>query len=404
MGCVTPLGSTVSELWDGVKNGRSGIKIIDFAKEAGYPTYIGGSVSGFDPLKYITPVENKRFDKFIVYGLGAAQQAYDDAGLASANLDLVRCGVLAGSGIGGLNIFTSQHNEFIKRGYKGVSPFFIPLLITNMLAGMIAIRFKFRGTNFSISSACATSNHSIGTAFKLIQSGYSDLLFAGGSEAAISDMGFSGFIQIGALSGRNDAPEKASRPFDKDRDGFVMSDGSGIVVLEDYEHAKRRGARIHAEVIGTGMSDDAHHMAAPHPEGEGAALALQVALHDAGIKPEDVDYINMHGTSTPAGDPAECKAIHQVFGAHASKLCVSSTKSMVGHMLGAAGGVELIATIKGLQEGIAHPTINVDNQDPSCDLDVVPNKAIRRDIRVAMSNSFGFGGHNGVVVVKRFDG
>jgi 3-oxoacyl-[acyl-carrier-protein] synthase II len=404
MGCVTPLGSTVDQFWDGVKNGRSGIGVIDPIKAMNFPVYIGGLVKDFDPLKYILPVENKRFDRFITYGLGAAQQAYDDAGLKDAPVDLDRCGVLVGSGIGGLNIFMQQHKAYLEKGYKVVSPFFIPLLITNMLAGQIAIRFKFRGVNFSVSSACATSNHSVGTAFKFIQGGYADVIFAGGAEAAINEMGIAGFIQIQALSKRNDEPGKASRPFDRDRDGFVMADGSGVLVLEELEHAKKRGAKIHAEIIGTGMSDDAYHMAAPQPDGEGAALALKMALADAKLNPEQVDYINMHGTSTPAGDPAECKAIKKAFGDHAKRLCVNSTKSMIGHMLGAAGGVELIATVKCLQEGLVHPTINVENQDPECDLDVVPNTARERPVKVALSNSFGFGGHNGVVAVRKFEG
>ena len=403
MGAVTPLGNSVDEFWDNVKNGKSGVVLIDEFKEADYSTQIGATIKNFDASQYnITKVEEKRYDKFVTFGLAAAQMAYDDAGLEEGNFDPKKTGSLVGSGIGGINVFMEQHDAFRERGSRFISPFFIPMLITNILSGFIAIRHGFKGPNFSISSACATSNHSIGTAFKFIQSGMAEILFAGGAEGAINDMGLGGFMKMKAVSSRNDAPEKASRPFDKDRDGFVMADGAGVVVLEELEHAKKRGAKIYAEVIGVGMSDDAHHMAAPHPDGEGAALALELALEDAHINKEDVDYINTHGTSTPVGDISEIKAIKQIFGDVAKKLFISSTKSMVGHMLGASGAAELIATVKGMNDGIIHPTINVDNQDPECDLNVVPNQAIEHDVKIAMSDSFGFGGHNSVLVVKKY--
>lgn len=403
MGAVTPLGNSVDEFWNNVKNGKSGVVLIDEFKEADYTTQIGATIKNFDASQFnITKVEEKRYDKFVTFGLAAAQMAYDDAGLEEGNFDPKKTGSLVGSGIGGINVFMEQHDAFRERGSRFISPFFIPMLITNILSGFIAIRHGFKGPNFSISSACATSNHSIGTAFKLLQSGMAEILFAGGSEGAINDMGLGGFIKMKAVSSRNDAPEKASRPFDKDRDGFVMGDGSGVVVLEELEHAKKRGAKIYAEIIGVGMSDDAYHMAAPHPEGDGAALALELALDDAQINKEDVDYINTHGTSTPVGDIVEVKAIKKTFGDAAKKLFINSTKSMVGHMLGASGAVELIATVKGMNEGIIHPTINVENQDPECDLNVVPNQAIEHDVKIAMSDSFGFGGHNAVIVVKKY--
>jgi len=403
MGAVTPLGNSVDEFWDNVKNGKSGVVLIDEFKKAGYATQIGATIKNFDASQYnITKMEEKRYDKFVTFGLAAAQMAYDDAGLEEGNFDPKKTGSLVGSGIGGINVFMEQHDAFREKGSRFISPFFIPMLITNILSGFIAIRHGFTGPNFSISSACATSNHSIGTAFKFIQSGMAEILFAGGAEGAINDMGLGGFMKMKAISSRNDAPEKASRPFDKDRDGFVMAEGAGVVVLEELEHAKKRGAKIYAEVIGVGMSDDAHHMAAPHPDGEGAALALELALEDAQINKEDVDYINTHGTSTPAGDISEVKAIKQTFGDAAKKLFISSTKSMIGHMLGAAGAAELIATVKGMNEGIIPPTINVENQDPECDLNVVPNQAIEHDVNIAMSDSFGFGGHNAVLVVKKY--
>lgn len=403
MGAVTPLGNSVDEFWNNVKNGKSGVVLIDEFKEADYTTQIGATIKNFDASQFnITKVEEKRYDKFVTFGLAAAQMAYDDAGLEEGNFDPKKTGSLVGSGIGGINVFMEQHDAFRERGSRFISPFFIPMLITNILSGFIAIRHGFKGPNFSVSSACATSNHSIGTAFKFIQSGMAEILFAGGAEGAINDMGLGGFIKMKAVSSRNDAPEKASRPFDKDRDGFVMGDGAGVVVLEELEHAKKRGAKIYAEVIGVGMSDDAYHMAAPHPEGDGAALALELAMEDAQINKEDVDYINTHGTSTPAGDIAEVKAVKKTFGDVSKKLFINSTKSMIGHMLGAAGAVELITTVKEINEGIIHPTINVENQDPECDLNVVPNQAIEHDVKIAMSDSFGFGGHNAVLVVKKY--
>lgn len=402
MGAVTPLGHTIDEYWDGLKNGRSGIRVLEEYKEKGFPSHIGGSIQNLETGSLFTPMELKRFDKFIVYGLAAASYAWDHSGLDKDKIDPKRTGALVGSGIGGLNIFMEQHEKYLEKGYKAVSPFFIPMLISNMLSGQIANRYGLMGPNFCIASACATSNHSVGTAYRFIQHGEVDIVFAGGAEGAITGMGLSGFINMKAVSRRNDAPEKASRPFDKDRDGFVMADGAGVVILEELEHAKKRGARIYAEVIGMGMSDDAYHMAAPHPEGSGALLAMQIAMKDAKVNPEDIDYVNMHGTSTPVGDIAETKAIHKAFGESAKKLTVSSTKSMVGHMLGAAGGVELIATMKTMEESLIAPTINVENQDPECDLDVVPNVAREKNVDIAMSNSFGFGGHNGVIIVKKY--
>jgi 3-oxoacyl-[acyl-carrier-protein] synthase II len=358
-------------------------------------------VDNFKPEDYIEPKEARRMDRFLQMGMASAKLAYEDANLHQTEFDKTRTGVIIGSGIGGLKLFEDQHSFYLQTGK--VSPYFIPMLITNMISGMVAIKYGLKGPNFSVTSACATSNHAIASAYELIKRNKAEIILAGGSEASITPMGIQGFAIMKALSTRNDEPEKASRPFDKDRDGFVMGEGAGVVVLEELEHAKKRGAKIYAEMIGVGMTDDAYDMVAPHPDGESAALCMKLCIEDAKIKPEDVDYINAHGTSTPLGDLAEIKAIKKAFGNHSKKILVSSTKSMIGHLLGAAGAVELIATILGIVNDVVLPTINLDNYDPQIDIDCVPNVERKQKINVAISNSFGFGGHNCTIAVKKYE-
>ncbi len=400
MGIICPVGNSVPEAWSAIVAGRSGIRPITHFDVSAFPTRFGGTIMDFDPTRYVNAKDVKKMDPFIHYGMAAAIQAIEDAGLEASVDDPTRVGVCIGSGIGGLPGIETGYGAFLNGGPRKISPFFVPSNIINMASGDVSIRYGFKGPNYAIVSACATGTHCIGEAAKLIAYGDVDVMVAGGAEMATSPTGLGGFCAARALSTRNDAPERASRPWDKDRDGFVLSDGAGVVILEDYERARGRGASIYAELVGFGMNSDAYHMTAPSPGGEGAAACMRLALRSAGLDPADIDYINAHGTSTPAGDKAETEAVKLVCGDSAGKVAVSSTKSMVGHMLGAAGGAEAVFTILALRDQIAPPTINLENPDPECDLDYVPNVARRQKIRVAMSNSFGFGGTNGTLVFK----
>ena len=402
MGMVSPVGVGVEESWRALVAGRSGIGPITLFDASTFPTRIAGEVRGFEPEKFMDRKEVRRNDRFIHFALAAADMAVKDSGLELDKVDLDRVGAIVGSGMGGLRELEDTHTTFEQRGVRKIGPFFIPSIIINLAPGQIALRYGLRGPNFSPVSACATSNHSIGDALMYIERGMADVIIAGGAEATLTPLGVGGFCAARALSERNDAPEKASRSFDRGRDGFVAAEGSGIVVLEEYEHARRRGARIYAEVAGYGASCDANHITAPAPEGEGGQRAMRMALADAGLRPEQVGYVNTHGTSTPQGDVAECQAIRKVFGDWADQgLKVSSSKSMTGHMLGAAGGVEAIVSILALQRGVIPPTINVDDQDPECRLDVVPNVAREARLEAVMSNSFGFGGTNAVLAFRK---
>ncbi|MCL6453001.1 MAG: beta-ketoacyl-ACP synthase II [Alicyclobacillus sp.] len=404
LGVVTPLGSTVSTFWDNLTAGKSGISLIDELDTTDYPVKIGGVVRDFEPEQYIDKKEIRRLDKFAQFAIGAASQALADAGLQITPENAERVGVLIGSGIGGIHTLLENYRILLERGPKRVSPFVVPMMIANIASGQISIMFGAKGPNATPVTACATGSHAIGDAFKIIQRGAADCMIAGGAEAAITDLALAGFSNAKALSTRNEEPERASRPFDRDRDGFVMAEGAGVMILESLEHATARGARIYAEVIGYGMSADAYHITAPEPEGAGAAQAMRQAIEDAGIHPEDVDYINAHGTSTDIGDKQETLAIKRVFGEHAYRLAVSSNKSMLGHTLGAAGGVEGVATVLTICKGLLPPTINYETPDPDCDLDYVPNQARRAEVDIALSNSFGFGGHNAVVAFRKYSG
>ena len=403
VGAVTPLGIGVEALWEGVLAGRSGIRRISRFDPSPFPCQIAGEVPDFDPTAFIDRKEARRMDRFTQFAMATVAMALRDAGLDPASLDGDRLGVVMGTGIGGIETFVEQAAVMAERGPDRVSPFFIPMMIANMAAGQVAIRYRARGPNTTVVTACAASAHAIGEAFRILQRGQADVMITGGSEAAIVPLGLAGFCAMKALSTRNDRPEAASRPFDRGRDGFVMAEGAGALILETLEHARRRGARIYAEIIGYGSTADAHHITQPAPGGEGGARAMEAALADAGIDPTDVDYINAHGTSTPQGDVAETLAIKRVFGDHAYRLAVSSTKSMTGHLLGAAGAVEAILTVLALRDGVLPPTINLDDPDPECDLDYVPHRARPRAIRVALSNSFGFGGQNACLAFRRYD-
>jgi 3-oxoacyl-[acyl-carrier-protein] synthase II len=402
IGSITPLGKSVPEFWDGLLQGRSGIRPITHFDISEFPTKFAGQVPDYKPTDYFEAKEARRLDKFTQYALIASQEAIDDSGLELNEIDKNRVAVLIGTGIGGFEVFFRQCLEFEKRGPKGVSPFFIPMLIPDIAAGHVSIKYGFRGPNYCAVSACATGSHNIGLAFDHIRYGTADYAVCGGTEAPVFEMGVAGFNAIRAMSTRNDDPEGASRPFDATRDGFVLGEGSGILVLEEYESAKKRGAQIHAEICSYGFSADAYHITAPDPEGNGVILAMKSALDAAGIKPEDVEHINMHGTSTPLGDIAETNSIKKVFGEHAYKMNLNSTKSMTGHMLGAAGAAESLATILALKNGIIPPTINYKVPDPGCDLNYTVNKAVQRDIKYAINNAFGFGGHNTSLVFKKF--
>lgn len=405
MGALSPLGNTVEENWDAMKNGRSGIRRIENIDSEALAVHIGGEVRNYDPSPYFKkdPKAVRRCDRFEQLAMGAAAQALENAGIDPEKVDCTRVGVMIGSGIGGLGIHGDNCETLIKSGPRRVSPFCIPYMITNMAAGMISIEYGFGGPNMSISTACATANHSIGEAWRIMKFGDADVMICGGAEAAILPIGITGFANMKALSTRNDDPATASRPYDIDRDGFVMAEGAGVIVLETLEHAKARGANILAELVGYGLSSDAYHLTSPMPEGEGASRCMQMALDHAGLKPEDVDYINTHGTSTTLGDICETRAIKRTFGDYAKNgLVVSSTKSMTGHLLGAAGAIELLACVMAIRDNYIPPTINVFNQDPECDLDVCPNEGRSKKVDVALSNSFGFGGHNASLIVKRY--
>jgi len=405
MGMLSPLGNDVASSWEGIQAGRSGIGKIERFDASEYNTRIGGAIRDLDLEPYLSPKEARKLDAFIHYGLIAAQQAVDDSGLAEYDeLDRDRVGIAIGSGIGGLEYIEKNVLTMEKSGPRKVSPFFVPASVINMISGNAAIRFGYRGPNIAIVTACTTGTHNIGYAARTIAYGDADVMLAGGSEMATTRTGIAAFSSARALSTRNDEPEKASRPWDRDRDGFVLSDGAGVVVLEELEHARKRGATIYGELVGFGMSDDAHHITAPPEDGEGAARSMNNALRDAGLKPEDVDYINAHGTSTLVGDVAEIAAVKRVFGDHASQVAMSSTKSMTGHLLGAAGAVEVIFCLLAIRDGVLPPTINLDNPAEGCDLDLVPNVCRSADVSVALSNSFGFGGTNGTLIVRRYEG
>jgi 3-oxoacyl-[acyl-carrier-protein] synthase II len=404
LGAVTPLANTVSETWEGIINGRSGISGIDSFDISSFATTFGGVIRNFDITQYIPAKDAQRMDGFIHYGIAAGCQAIEDSGIEVTEANAERIGVAIGSGIGGITGIEECHTLYEKSGARRISPFFVPGNIINMISGNLSIKYGMKGPNFAIVTACTTGTHNIGDAARLIKYGDADVMVAGGAERCTSSAtAMGGFISAKALSRRNDAPQIASRPWDKDRDGFVLSDGAGVVVLEELEHAKARGAKIYAELVGYGMGGDAYHMTTPSPGGAGAARCMRNALRDAGLNPETVDYINAHGTSTPAGDLGETQAMKTALGDHAYKVAISSTKSMLGHMLGAAGGIEAVLTALSIKNQIAPATINLDNQDPECDLDFIPNIARDMKINVAMSNSFGFGGTNGSLVFKRFE-
>jgi 3-oxoacyl-[acyl-carrier-protein] synthase II len=399
MGTVNPLALDVAGTWKALGEGRSGVAPITLFDTTAFKVHFGGEVKGFNPENYFEPKTARRLDRFAQFALAASLEAVKDSAIDFGKEDPYRCGVVLGSGIGGLNEFEEQHSRYRDLGPGKISPFVIPKMIPNAAAGNVSIQFGLCGPNTAVSTACASAAHAVGDASRAIKWGYADVMLAGGTEAAITPMGLGGFASMRALSLRNDDPPSASRPFDKDRDGFVLAEGAGMLVLEELEHARRRGATLYAEVLGTGNTADAHHITAPHPEGSGAAESMRLALRDSRLNPEDVDYVNAHGTSTELGDAAETKAIKQVFGPHAYKMAISSTKSMVGHLLGASAGVALIACALSIRHGAVHPTINLHTPDPECDLDYVPNNARVMPVRRAISNSFGFGGHNCCVVV-----
>jgi len=405
IGVVSPIGNNVADFWQNLVAGKSGIDTISSfdPDKYGLSVKIAAEVKNFNPEDYFDKKDAQKLSDFIKFAYAAAMEAIKDASLENANIDKDRVGVIVGTGIGGLKDIEEQNEILNEKGARRVSPFFIPYGIANMASGVIAIKYGFRGPNYCVVSACATGNHSIGDAFRIIQRGDADIMIAGGTESAITPLGIAGFASLKALSTRNDEPQKASRPFDKDRDGFVMGEGAGILILEEYEHAKKRGAKIYAEIKGYAATDDAFHVTAPCSDGEGAAMCMRLALKDASLNPEDIDYINAHGTSTPLNDKIETLAIKKVFKDHAYKLKISSNKSMIGHLLGAASAVEAVASVKTIETGTIPPTINLENPDPECDLDYVPNKAIQCDVRNVLSNSFGFGGTNACIILSKVD-
>jgi 3-oxoacyl-[acyl-carrier-protein] synthase II len=402
LGAVSPVGLSAADSWESVLKGRSGIAHLDVFDVSEFSTRIGGSIRNFDITDYISDKEARKMDVFIHFGLAAGCQAFEHSGVEVTAQNADRIGVAIGAGIGGITGIENGHNAFLKGGPRKISPFFVPSNIINMISGNLSIKYGLQGPNFAIVTACTTGTHNIGEAARVIKYGDADVMVAGGSEMATSPTSLGGFASAKALSRRNDEPELASRPWDRDRDGFVLSDGAGVMVLEELEHASRRGATIYAELVGFGMSADAYHMTQPPAGGEGAARCMRHALRDAGLNPEDIDYINAHGTSTPAGDLAETLAVKSVLGVHAYKVAVSSTKSMTGHMLGAAGGIEAIFSVRALCDQVAPPTINLDNPDPECDLDYIPHQARELRLKHVMSNSFGFGGTNGTLIFKKF--
>lgn len=401
MGIISPVGNTLAQAWGNISNGRSGIGRISRFDAQTFPTQIAGEVKDFDLAAYLSPKEARRYDTFIHYGLAAAIDALKDAGIEKRPADAERIGVCIGSGIGGLPLIEDTHLAYREGGVRKITPFFVPGSIINMISGILSINFGFKGPNFATVSACATSNHAFGEAQRLIEYGDADVMIAGGAEATVSPLGVGGFCAAKAMSTRNDDPASASRPWDVGRDGFVLGEGAGVMVLEELEHARARGARIYAEVAGYGMSSDAFHITAPAEDGEGAARSMTAALKNGRTNLDEIDYINAHGTSTPLGDIAETLAVKRAFGTHAMMLAVSSTKSMTGHLLGAAGGIEAIFTVLAIHNQVAPPTINLVEQDPACDLDYVPNHARPMKIRAALSNAFGFGGTNSTLVFRR---
>jgi len=402
LGAISSVGNTLDTFWDNISNGRSGVGPLTAVDPDNFPSKIAGQVNDFNPEDFFDPKEARRTDRVIQFAVAAADNAVADSKLDMSQEDPHRCGVIVGSGIGGLNTIEEQQQRYARRGTRAISPFLIPMMIVDMSAGMISIRHNMKGPNLCVVTACATAAHSIATAFRSIIFNDADVYVAGGSEAALSVLGIGGFCSMNALSTNyNDEPQRGSRPFDSGRDGFVMSEGAGIVILEELEHAKARGAHIYGEILAVGMSGDAHHMAAPEPQGRGAECAMRMALDQSGINPAEINYINAHGTSTPLGDISEVSAVHRIFGKDTSVM-MCSTKSMTGHTLGAAGGIELIATLLSMQNGIVPPTINQENQDPDCMVDCVPNQAREVQVSTAMSNSFGFGGHNASILIRKF--
>ena len=404
LGALTPVGNSTDEFWSAITQGRSGIGPITKFDSTGYPTRIAGEVREFDPLTYVDKKEARRLDPYLQYAIACAAMAVEDASLDVSKVDGTRFGVLIGSGIGGIQTLLETHKTLLDRGPDRVSPFFIPMMIVNMASGLVSMRFGAKGPNSAVVTACATGNHALGDALRIIQRDDADVMIAGGAEAIIVPLTIAGFCAMKAMSTRNDEPTRASRPFDAGRDGFVCGEGGGVLILEALEHAQRRDARIYAEIIGYGMTGDAHHMTAPDPTGDGAARAISAALTDARLDASAVGYINAHGTSTEYNDKFETLAIKRVFGDHAYRLAVSSTKSMTGHLLGAAGGVEAIATVLALHHGLLPPTINYEVPDPACDLDYVPNQARKQDVEFALSNAFGFGGTNATLAFRKYLG
>ena len=403
LGAITPIGNNVESFWQGIKSGKCGIDTVTHFDASGFKTQIAGEVKDFEPTDYIEKKEARKMDRFTQLAVVAASEAVADSGLDMEKEDPWKVGVITGSGIGGIDTLEEQHKALLDRGPGRVSPFFIPMMIGNMGAAQIAIKFNARGINENIVTACASSTNAIGDAFRHIQYGHNDVIIAGGAEAAVNDLAFAGFCSMKAMSTRNDDPKTASRPFDAERDGFVLSEGSGFVVLEELEHAKNRGAHIYCELVGYGATDDAYHITSPIPGGEGGAKAMELAIKDAGLKGEDITYINAHGTSTKYNDQFETEAIKSVLGDAAKTVAVSSTKSMTGHLLGAAGGVEAIVCALAIKDGYIPATINYQNLDPDCDLDIVPNEGRNQEVKVAMSNSLGFGGHNATIVLKKYE-
>lgn len=407
VGVVTPVGNNIDEFWGNVINGKTGVARLTAFDPTPFYSQIAAEVKNFDATQFINPKQERRLDPFVKYAVAAAKMAVEDSGLDLEKINLERAGVYIGSGIGGLHTVEREHEKYLlaeteAKGASKISPFLIPMLIVNMASGLVSIELGFKGPNSAVVTACASGSHSIGDAYKLIQRGEADVMAAGGSEAATTKMGFGGFCALKALSTRNDDPLTASRPFDKDRDGFVMGEGAGVIIMEELEHAKKRGAKIYCEIAGYGLSGDAYHMTAPDPCGDGAIRCIKSCLEDAGLNIEDVDYINAHGTSTQLNDKMETEAIKAVFGERAYKIAVSSTKGVTGHLLGATGAVELIACAKAIEKDVIPPTINYTTPDPDCDLDYVPNTARNQRINVAISNSLGFGGHNVTLAVKRY--
>lgn len=403
VGAVTPLGNDVDTFWENLLSGKSGAGVVSHFDASDFPSHIAAEVKDFDPSDHINPKEARRLDLFAQYAIVSAVQAYEQSGIDNDSYDPARAGVLIGSGIGGISTLLGQYEVLLERGHRRVSPFLIPMMISDIAPALVSIRYNLRGPNYSTTSACASGAHAIGEAFRIVREGRADMMIAGGTEAPIHPLAFAGFCAARALTTRNDDPEHASRPFDRDRDGFLIAEGAGCIVIEELECARARGASILAEIVGYAATGDAFHITAPHEDGTGAYEAMQKAIADAGISPEDVDYINTHGTSTPAGDVGECKAISKLFGRGNEKPIINSSKSMIGHMLGAAGAAELIAAIMTVKSGWIHPSINIDNLDPDCaGLNITQEKVEAKPI-IALSNSFGFGGHNATIVIKRWD-